>query len=408
MSGLKSHTKATYKIEIYTPGMEFSADVFNGLYVHGVAGTDESIKIIDSAETDTSMGSDLYFTELTLGRWFETEPDSTNELGTSPLSNESKTIWYFEIIDFETAHIVSNGAINAFMEADSGAQVEIRYWDKDLERYEDISDMLNLSSLTDIDDTDYPGVKITSKLIDIEGNIIKLFIIKPTKITMPFEWYALPNFGSISNDLFPGDGDTTADHPNLYDVDQNTDYTVEFNTNSGGEFWVYGKFRLYIPDIERYNFSNIMVAFDYSLENDSAASSVSWSADRYYRAYDFMNRRTDVISNPDVDYLTPESDQFDPSEVRQFNEIPKIYYNETGVDRVYNNIADGLDISSFFSSADVGLAYPSISVRFQLIMDFSPFVVTVNMVMREITVIGEKFVNVINDDIYVKVRGEET
>lgn len=395
IAGAKSIDSGNRKIVIYNPGIDFPSDYFNEMRLRAVVnGGNQSIKIIDSAETDTASGKHLYNTELTLENWFDNDPEI---LGDDPLNNPATNIWYFEIVAFKSYYIVSNKTIVPFSLGDDGQIMRLSYWDKDENDYINTTEILDKRSISDINQTGYPGIQVTSKAVNMEGDLIKLFSITPDEILYSFAF--LIN-GDIISSTFIEKPD---DCEKLHDRNYSESYYITTRSHDV-EGFLGIRFECEIPEqILNATYDKIYMMVDFSIYSEQE---IAWDLHYMLNLQDYLKRQASAIKVVEEWFNNATDGLIGAGETVHFDTIPKIYYNETPDDATFHNKKAVVDISSLIGNNKALLAYPRIEMHLALttLADLAENDVT--FTIKEIAFIGEKAINVINQDIFLKLKGE--
>lgn len=417
IAAMASYDASAKTITLYTMEVDIQADQYKGYYARAViGGSDQSIRILSNAATVKTGGYRLYKTVFTLESWFEEAPEADNAIEThqdyvsspdnvtAPNLTNSTPIWYFEIVKFEAIHIVSNNSIDSYIAA-AGKQVQIRYFDKDEDDFVDVSEIRNEESLTGIGATSFPGIKITSKSVDLEGEIKKTFSITPDDIR--FRIIAIGPTGSEQSKTF----DPSGDNPNLYDQDESTSYNiVTQSTGAGGNTQnIVLEFALKIPEqIFKADYDNVYILIDFRFL--SVQASTSFLFNLAFLLKDYMSRNTGgLIATASIFNWALGSgldDNLAAGVNTDFPLIPKAYYNEPDDDAVYHSKKARVDISSIISDNKLIAAYPTFRLWVNYIVGSASSGNDVTFTAKEIAFVGEKAVNVIDDDLYTILKGE--
>ena len=417
IASMANFDESAKTITLYTMETDIQPDQYKAYYARAViGGSNQSIRMLSNAATVKTGGYRLYKTTFTLESWFADPPVADNAIEThqdystvpddvfSPTLANATPIWYFEIVKFEAVHIVSNKSIDSFIEA-AGKRVQIRYFDKDEGEYVDVSEIMNEDSLTKIGSTSYPGTKITSKSVDLEGEIKKYFAITPDDVR-----YRAISIGPTASEQSKT-LDDSADNPTLYDRDDTTSKNIVTRSTGAPDNVqnVVLEFALTIPkQILTADYDNVYILIDFRF--NSVQASTSFLIILAFLLKDYMSRKTGgLITNASVfnwavgsgldDNLPADTDV-------DFPLIPKAYYNQPDDDAVYHDKKALVDISSIVSDSKMVAAYPVFRLWLNYLVGSASAGNDVTFTVKEVAFVGEKAINVIDDELYTILKGE--
>lgn len=405
IAALAEFNETNKTVTLFTAGKTFYADQLNGYYLRTVIGGSESIVIQDTAATDTSGGQQRYKTVLTLDTWFETGPEADDAILSNSVysgligSVVSYEIWYFEIVRFESTLIASNNDITSFIENAYGGRATLEYWDKTKSDYVDVSEILNLTDDSDISNTSYPGMNIISKDINTEGDIQKLFTIRPSDIK--FVEVDTGSTVSKQSSTFPA---YPNDCENLHDGDSTTSYNIVLRSLNGGSFPTTSiiQFLCQLPEqITNSDFNSVYLVMDFTLS--SVQATTAHEIDMAYFSIDYLGRATSLYKTAN-DIFT---DNISAGGTNTYNLIPGVHYDIISNNATFNSVRASIDITSFLSKAKVGEAYPSIVLKFWQIYEAASAGNDMTLTVKEIAFVGSKTINTTSETLYTKVLGED-
>jgi len=381
-----------------TWGTSYIADDLKNYYVRAVIGNDESFLIIsnDTSVASTSLPG-YYTTDIYLGSWFSTNVIAYDNIdGVTVLSSQ---LWYFEFTKYNLTHIVSNSAIQSFEESAEGWEVDVSYYGDVEKDYINVSENKELSSLTNVDNSGYPGLTLTSKPVTLDGEIKKIsgLLFDNVYTTITKETNIDYSGGhSFNAPLSPNTS------PSLNDRDSASNYSTEFTESSPGVgTWLTLQFDLEIPQqLKESDYDEVYVIPDLKISTNSPTT-FNVNALFSVSALDFFGRATEnivdqvgVIQNQSMGGTTPI----------ELYMVPKEYYNLAADDSDFYDNTANIDISSVFQNSRYLTAYPKL--RFTLEFIFATSAYNITLSIYEIALAIQKNVNIINQDMFAKVKGE--
>lgn len=405
IAGAESIDASAKTLTLYTSGVDnFGAGELKGAFVRAVVnGSNQSIEIINNDQTSIFGDSRLNTTKLYLASWFDSTPVV---IGSSPFTNTDFDIWYFEIIRFNATHIVSQGSIDSWITDDSGNPVNLSYWDKDDEDYIDTSEILKEASLTNIKTTTHPGIRVTSKTINLQGDLTKIF----TTIIDEIRYQVIQqNNNTTQSSTFPT---TPDDCENLHDEDDTTSYNTVYRSSAGTPTQITFAIELKckVPEpLLNANYENAYLLLDFAIT--SVQATTSFSINYSLLANDYMQRETSTIKQK-VDWFddaagTGLDANLSAGVEREYDLIPRIYYNEFGADDSdFYDKKDDVEPDNFLANNKVINAYPWLRLWLTLISITAAANNDITLEIKEVALIGEKTINVIDQNIYTKLKGE--
>jgi hypothetical protein len=372
----------------------YEQDFFKGKSLrHTLDGDGQVVKIASSGVTvfDAAFGSNTM--AILLESELSQEPIIYNQ---TDVQTDTKYSW-IEIFDFTSLYVVSNDSINSFENSPGGNSAYIQAWDKDQEEFFNISEILDLFSITDISLTGYPGIKALSKVSDYEGNFAKLFSFLPNKVTFmgSSSRYGVAvesasDFGEIGDPL-----------PNLIDGDISTTNQMNlYRTNTG--FTIDQIFlEVEAPkDLNKIDYEKIYILADFDGTLDVASTdphpNIAWAS------IDSLGFVRNFKLSASFD-----GEAFTGGDTKEVRSLPGTHYNlDTGNTAQFEQAKDALDGSGFYDNSIMFRAFPNQHVIISWVIN--PAVAS-NMVLklREISFIAEQNVNIVNNDVFAKVKGEE-
>jgi hypothetical protein len=156
-------------LTVITEGIEFPGFYFSegDYFLVGFRGTEEAVRII--ANGSTASGT----TKLQLGSKLSVDTTDFNANYAYPTSGTvNNNVWFFKVYAMDRKYLVSNSAINSFVQDDLNA-FDIVQWNKDRQSFDPVPELLS-----DTDDTDtglypHPNINLINANIQLQNNIIR-------------------------------------------------------------------------------------------------------------------------------------------------------------------------------------------------------------------------------------------
>lgn len=310
---------------------------------------------------------------------------------------------WVELFDFESTYIVSNNEVTEFSTSEIGAPKKITFYDKDQAEHIDVSEVLELSSLVNIENTNYPGITAFTDVIDHEGNFFKLFPFQPDKVVVADTLAS----GSIISQDFGATGDEL---PNLIDHARLTKNTITFEqTTPGFNSFFQILLEVHLPkEIKNAKFEKFYMLVDY----DVTAQNASVSAQQQgitFKPFDIADREVDRYKNAAINPgLNLVNKEFTAGETEELRLIPANYFSEAGGSTtLFGAKRFELDLSGLYDGTNVFRAVPKIQTFIKGGNDSSTIPNQITLDVFQICFAGEKEINIINDDIFIKTIGEK-
>lgn len=325
-----------------------------------------------------------------------------NSTGSSAASSSSADIWYFEIVDLNSLLIVSEDDIEEIKLKTNSNEFDIFYWEKNVERFFALSELLNQYNYSSIESSGYPGIKLLSRTLELDGDIKKTFTLKPTSVKMRGPGWSVTG-GSISNNTFES---YTDEQTLLNDGDDTTYYELDASNAGGANLVLDAWFILEFPDLSVYDFDNVGVLFYWTV---FVSNNSNLTLRRTVAGRDYMERITEEISGPLGplwSYPSPYSSLITGSTLETYREIPQSHFNEPEDDDLYFAITDRVDVSGFMAKTGSAKAYNKLDARFQATLAPGGLSLTANLDFVEIAIVGQKNLNLVNETVYARLIGE--
>lgn len=373
--GLTSYNSSTRQTNLYTKGIQFSADdarLVNSMLTVIAGGDSQSIRILSNAATDPSTEKTLVTME---------EPFTTDSTAfTAWASGETtSSMWFAEVQTVTALFLASTNPVYQFQENAFGRALLSSY-SSESKKFQDMSDVSRLYSTSNIKSTGHPGADIFSKSLDIDGDASAYFKIRAKDITFNSDTGAL-------NFTYSGPSGSQAD---LFDEDQSTGYAFASVPDSIGSL----ELKLSIPQsIKDESFDDLYVLVDF-VHNLTAGTAPSISVSLQIYGEDIYGQPTGSIASAAL-YL----DSLTTTEV-SVSSIHGVYYNSEETPDLFYTLKGNLSLSSILDNVKKARAFPKITLQFTFIAD------DYEGELREIALIGKRTINVSSDQIYAGLIGE--
>lgn len=402
-----AYNESTLAVTLKTGRMEFEANdtrlVGKFLSVFKGPSTKQSIRILSNTAS-SGTGADTGVTVVTLDDAFDITGFTNDTHATTGIlwsSGHGPQIWWFEINNFEASLVVSELPISA-MELNEEGRTILKYHDTAIGRYRDVSDLVGSVDFDDIETLGYPGVSIVTKRIDVSGEVRVYFKIAPTQI----------DFISLNQgaDWDTVSGSHSSSRNNLIDANDATSVAISATLFSAGAVTddsLALTYDLHIPEsaIEA-EYEGYFVLMDQTVQATEAHPTTSAQVTVTLNIFgrDIYGATTSEVA----DDLLLDTGVFSTN-TTEVNTLPPLYYGEEGSSAEFYAHKDNLDAVSLLDTFKAQVAYPIIRVRIDLLADFSGNITPdfdMTWTIREIGVVGQKTLNVIEDDLFVKAQGE--
>ena len=322
------------------------------------------------------------------------DPAINNTFGTS-----EKCTW-IEVFDFESIYIVSNRPVFELPVSDSGPVAELTFFDSNTAEFIEVSEALELKDKTDINFIGFPGFLGFSDSLANNGDFEKIIVLKPRSVTSRGTLGA----GNVIFSDYPASGESV---PKLVDGDRNTKYTHTVDVlgaiiiaNDG--IRVTGE----LPkDLSVADYEALFVAVDYDFTNESDSDgdyNVIRPSAVPFGVHSFSAGFIKIES-----FLLTSTLAAVPREVRL---VPPAQYEEQGdPPSTLINFFEKIDLKEFYSTRHELKAYPYL---FSDVFFGNNFGLSageseeVSIDVYKIALCGVKKINVTNNDIYIKAKGE--
>lgn len=395
----ENYTSGTKKLSLRTAGRTFRDGELTGYFVRVVSGGDDAVyQIYDQTETDTSGGQREYLTEVTLLTAISGTPVVMASIPAEGATYD-KDLWYFSIIDLNNVYIVSNREINAFSRA-AGRLASLKYYNKNSDKYTEIGEIGQRSSVNGISNLLYPGIDVVNKSVTADGDIIKTFTIAPKSVKMSADDVTITEFygTEISSTLLG-----RADHENLRDRDVTTnyEYVIDSGITVGNVAQFAVTFIIEIDALDEYDFDELYVMPDISITATEEAS--TYYINMAYSEYNYLNVESeDVISSTQL-YTNAKS--LPANTETNYHVIPTYHYNETLLDiSDFDSKKASFNLQSDFTDTK-RLSNNKIAVTMNFSLGFLAQT-RVTVKFKEFAIIGKRTISLTSETLYTSLEGE--
>lgn len=338
-------------------GILFEADDYRlvGKYVSVVYGeTKQSRKILSNSATNATTG----LTRVMLEYGFTGTPVDWES------SDDTSDVWYYDVRPFSASLLASEKQIYAYQNNPQGIAA-LYFWQSEERQYADISEISVEKSLSNVAFLGYPGLKITAKSSDLQGNLDVFFKIPPRHVT--------------------GENYTDGDDATYTDlVFDSALETQGVNINFRSELF-------------SKSYDKIFVLFDFSHVRSNLASNPQLNLT--VTLLDLHGRiiSTSILaaSIHDITVGIVYADKY---------LLPGLYFGESRDDSNFYAFKDRLDISDVLEGSKDNLFIESLRLTFQAVNGSSGNTYTLRL--REVGFIGQKSINTTTEAIYSSLIGE--
>jgi hypothetical protein len=314
---------------------------------------------------------------------------------------------WVEVFDFENSYIVSNEKITDFPNDNFGDTKQLSYFDKDQFDYVDVSEIIGKSSEDDINSYGFPGITAFTDVTGNDGSFVKLFPFTP-KRAYRIRALDFTKPGSLVSDDFPP---INEDVPNVIDKDPLTGNSAVFQQIAPGQNSRFSCNILFdLPDeMLNANYDKFYVLGNWTVQSESA-SVEEVDQEIGIAFYDLNGRlliryKDEIISRN----IAMSTGNFTASEIKSFDLIPPIYYGDSENNPLLFGIKkEQLNISDVYDSKVAFRAVPTLEVTFGSGHELTGPGNNITITVNEVCFAGEKEINIINDDIFIKTIGERT
>ncbi len=269
-----------YKIlTLKTVDKIFAANALQGKFLSAVKVGNEAIRITGNAASAAGV-TNIYLEK----------PFSTALIAANLWSATGADVWYFQISSLVVNFLVSQKEIFEFGENDQG-QKSLFKFDSDLKEFEDISDLIGINSLTDIEGIGYPGIAAFSNPVNLDGDTFYYSFGVPESLVELTE--VLTNTGAVTGTRPTPNAGTEL--TNLKDRDNSTSYTWITTGGSAGVSVLKIPFKIKVPAaFLTDNVQNIYFAFNHEafFRVGSFLDGANLSIAVYVKLVDFLGRTT--------------------------------------------------------------------------------------------------------------------
>lgn len=373
-----SWVEGTKTLTLYTKGKSFQAtDVrLTGNYITVIKGGDiQTRKIISNTATNSTSEQTAVVLDDVL--------DAVSPIFVQWNASNSDNVWYFKVTNYSATLIASTLPIYSYENYNTDLPA-LYSFNSSTGKYEDNSETRNISSTSNINSTNYPGLKIIAKSQDTDGSINVYYAIQPSDIILR------PTLFVDSSDL-PAVGESC---PRLFDLDRDSNYLMSSDGQAAFNFEV----RLPLDKLDK-DLEVVYLLFDFRDRNRSTSA----FRDGYITIYgkDVYGVNTSEIVNAHNFRHATVGTGTNNFEYR----LPYSYYGLTsGDDSGFFADREIFDITTVISDLKSKTAYPVLIVEFFLdggapsnIYDFY---------LYEIGIVAKKTLNFSSEQAYTSLIGE--
>ncbi len=405
-SGNHNLTKITFR----TGSLTFASNELNGKFIRFIldGGGDQAYKITNTFKTSPILGGpnngankvEVFIKEDVDVSDFIIKDENV----ISPIQVGT----WVEIFDFESTYVVSDQEVTEYPSSESGAPKKVSYFDKDQEDFVEVSEITENFSTSDILGTKFPGITAFTDVVDFEGKFFKLFPLIPEKITQSQNYTA----GGPLDEVTGGDlGTAGTEYPELIDLSRSTKRRVEFTQQSPTRLNRFStQFILHYPqNLANLKFQKFFILFDIDIEVSSASVS---STDQTFENFpiDILGEEPTAYkgSNPRKSRVYIKKD-YAASEKLELRLIPPSYFNEVGSNgEHFGNAEIEMDLVQFYDETSQFRAHTTSRILISTGGNSIGAGETVDVDFYQIIMAGSKEISIINDDIFIKTKGQKT
>ena len=389
-------------VDIYNPNSSFDEDVFKGknYYLRVIKGDDQVIKIIGNDATAAgSPNSGYNYTRLYLEKSLSKSDTQFSADGNNWVPGDgelSDDVWFFQIVSMTSQYVLSLNSIEEFDQLNT--DLVLKRYDANKNDYEDIEfDSIEFSNDTS-SSIGYPYVNIISGNFDYEGDMVIDFPIVPDLIR-----YAGVT-GSAGFVLVANDFADLDNIPKLTDRSRAT--VVQYKTTNENEVTL--KLNVYIPVDKILDYDKLWLAADF-YSKDSGGLYTEWDFEAYAVSwYDSQRFSTDAI--PSFQYTVYDGPNYRAT-------LPDSYYQLGGDPDLdnwpYNKWGSLWDASTLLADKHkinntlISSYNDTLCIKYIRLTFHSDFGTSKELNVAQIGFIGQRTLNIKNDDFFVKLRGEQ-
>lgn len=392
-------SNSDYRIEIKTPYKNFQDGYFKDsgvYYIRVIKGGSQSIRILDSEATE-NPGDPNATTKLVLAKMFDgvtvSDFNSENIYTGDPLLDD---IWLFQVLKMDVKYITSSKTVFQH-QLFTGNRIDLVQFDKDRKVYEPIDVFGEDSDVTTNNVLQRPYITILNNDADVSGEISLFVPLVPSDIVFA---------GHTSNGPTTNTLETNKD--NLLDRDRTTYAELAGVTGQSATL----RYRVKFPErflLDSFTKLYLMIDFEiivYVTEPPPLPAVVnpSWNISTY-GPFNSRKLATETAGS--------HGENVTASTLQNFNYLPNEYYknggNDNGEDSFFHQIVNNTQVSEKFLISDSVMStiveMPSQWFEFELVIP-SHQQKRYTVKMAQIGFMGVKNINTIQNDIFVKIKGE--
>ena len=404
-----STSTAQAKVGIITGNNFFQVNELAGYYIrHIIDGDGQVVKIVSN--TITSGSAPNYITTLTIDKALVTTPVLYTTVAAA-----IKCSWV-EIFKFDSVSIVSEEDIYNFRAGEFGNRVVVKYWDNTAAQWIDVSGVVEYSNTQNIKNTLRPGVSLSSKNVDYDGNFSSLTThdldsikyIQSAKGAGDAAFFAWTEDSAMTADI---------DLPLLSDRDSSTYKSVVGHmTNADGPqpAHVYLRFLVGLPQnlpISDYDGVYILADFRTSLRDGySLASTYIMGSYERVTPLDLLDAVKSAVIVPDTALMLSKTVGSGTNPYLQCDLIPGSHYNTlSGNTLAFGKNSSVLDLKAFYTKSKIFDTFATARVELQTkFTKFPSGQTNIQFDVYQMCLALVKNINVVDEDLYIKLDGEYT
>jgi len=373
-------------VTLVTQGINFQANDIRlvGKYLSVVAGGEaQSVLILTNDATSGSTTDPVNFVTLHLATGLVGGYSVLTHAWTA--GNADADTWFFQVIDLSPSLVASSKTIYD-VKKNSNGRPGLYIYGTDTKDYEDVSNLKNTHSLSNISSTGYPGYAINAGSADATSGFSTYSGIRPEDIIVVSQtgWTTsdLPAAGLSAPKLF----DQLEASGNLYNLTR--------NTVAGASSIVLD---VYLPKskaLKQFDEVYILPNFSHNCTVGPQTIQIEITA----QLYDLYGYASETLVNG----FDLKNSSLGTSEVT-LRTLPRSYFNETGDDTVFYADKASLDISEIIASSKAILAFNRIRVTLSFTStNPSGYVLK----LEELGLVVKQTVSATNETFYAPIVGE--
>ena len=414
--------KGTFRLELITSGYFFEADELKGLYVSVATGsganTDLMYKITSSLQslnpdpshsgysmTEIYMETPLLNSdgETLTAAWTSGSAYSVKVTGQRTPVTTYSTTWWFKISSFEIKTEVSNYSTTLFL---INGKVPVWGWDSDTKKY------INLGG--SVSTTDGSSIKLISNSASTSGEVVRFETIDIPMVEFGLQDIKDPNTGPIN--IIESYGDPS-DIVLMTDSSRLTSKTMHTNASGFGGTRVGSIYAKYTPTSLPTAYDAYYFCVDFDLLNRDPAKEwrINWVQWITTDIYGLCETRSQPVEPfyPNL-FGLPDQPNGNKANCCPNEALAELGTDTTcifGVQASTNTLKAWKHYFKIVTSPHDPLTSPqvgSIMLRMGFDNGFTPSSHVTQLKIKEITVVGERSISTVSEDVYTRTYGENT